>query len=332
MSKQDEGKRITVCVTAAGGYIGSSMVRNLLDRGYTVHATVRDLENPAKTSHLLSLPGAKERLHLFKADIYEQGSFDSAIQGCDFLINLATGMDPQRGFVDPVVEGTLDILRACKKSKSVKRVVHISSIGAAFPLNEEGKHKELLDESCWTPVDYITRKSPDMGMYCVSKTLAEQAALRYGEEEGIEVVTLLVAMVGGFSLAPGFPSSLSIILAPVTGNRACYETLVSSQFLMGSMLLVHLEDVCNAHIFLMEHPSAAGRYVCCSDSVTMADIADFFRRRYPETPLLFGDKDEDRLEKLVPFSSKKLTDLGFSYEYGMEEIYSDSFECAKQMK
>ncbi|KAH9299733.1 hypothetical protein KI387_031415 [Taxus chinensis] len=200
--------------------------QKLLERGYVVHATIGDPENLAKTSHLLSLPGAKERLHIFKADVYQLGSFDSAIEGCDFLINLATALDPQREVIDPAVEGTLNILRACKEAKSVRRVVHTSSLAAAFPLNEEGEFKELLDESCWTPVNYITRKNLDLKAYSVSKTLAEQAALRFGAEQGIEVVTVLVAMVGGISLAPTFPASVSVMLAPLTGSESLHMRTV----------------------------------------------------------------------------------------------------------
>ena len=40
-------------------------------------------DDPKKTQHLLSLDGAQERLHLFKADLLEEGSFDSVVDGCD---------------------------------------------------------------------------------------------------------------------------------------------------------------------------------------------------------------------------------------------------------
>lgn len=39
----EEGKATTYCVTGASGYIGSWLVKSLLERGYTVHATLRDL-------------------------------------------------------------------------------------------------------------------------------------------------------------------------------------------------------------------------------------------------------------------------------------------------
>ncbi|KAK2414827.1 NAD(P)-binding Rossmann-fold superfamily protein [Trifolium repens] len=69
-------------VTGASGYIASWIVKFLLQRGYTVRATIRDLSNPNKVDHLLKLDGAKERLQFFKADLLEEGSFDSVIQGC----------------------------------------------------------------------------------------------------------------------------------------------------------------------------------------------------------------------------------------------------------
>lgn len=37
-----EDSPTTVCVTGAAGFIGSWLVMRLLERGYNVHATVRD--------------------------------------------------------------------------------------------------------------------------------------------------------------------------------------------------------------------------------------------------------------------------------------------------
>ena len=58
------------------------------------------LGDPKKTEHLLSLDGAKERLHLFKADLLEEGSFDSVVDGCDGVFHTASPVlgqvaDPQ---------------------------------------------------------------------------------------------------------------------------------------------------------------------------------------------------------------------------------------------
>ena len=61
-----------------------------------------DTDDPKKTEHLLSLDGAKERLHLFKANLLEEGSFDPVVDGCEGVFHTAspifsTVTDPQVG-------------------------------------------------------------------------------------------------------------------------------------------------------------------------------------------------------------------------------------------
>lgn len=46
--------------------------------------------DPKKTSHLRTLDGAKDRLHLFKASLLEEGSFDAAIDGCECVFHTAS--------------------------------------------------------------------------------------------------------------------------------------------------------------------------------------------------------------------------------------------------
>ncbi|CAI0423541.1 unnamed protein product, partial [Linum tenue] len=101
----------TVCVNRASGYIASWLVRLLLSRGYTVRASVRDptavclfADDPRKSKHLRALDGASERLQLFKANLLEEGSFDSVIQGCDDVFHTASPFyhdvqDPQVRFL-----------------------------------------------------------------------------------------------------------------------------------------------------------------------------------------------------------------------------------------
>ena len=46
-------------------------------------------DNHAKTNHLRTLPGAKERLELWRADLLEEGSFDDVIFGCEGVFHTA---------------------------------------------------------------------------------------------------------------------------------------------------------------------------------------------------------------------------------------------------
>ncbi|KAK2973151.1 hypothetical protein RJ640_021364 [Escallonia rubra] len=78
-----------VCVTGAGGFIASWIVKLLLERGYTVRGTVRNPDDP-KNAHLRELEGAKERLTLCRADLLDYESLREAINGCDGVFHTAS--------------------------------------------------------------------------------------------------------------------------------------------------------------------------------------------------------------------------------------------------
>lgn len=111
------GSGQTVCVTGAGGFIASWLVKLLLARGYTVRGTVRNpgpcffshtclfcityvesfifsdrllsVDDP-KNAHLRALEGAKERLALVKADLLDSDGLHVAINGCDGVFHTAS--------------------------------------------------------------------------------------------------------------------------------------------------------------------------------------------------------------------------------------------------
>ena len=68
----------TICVTGAGGFIASWMVKLLLQKGYTVRGTLRSPDDP-KNSHLKEMEGASERLTLIKVDLLDLNSVRAAI-------------------------------------------------------------------------------------------------------------------------------------------------------------------------------------------------------------------------------------------------------------
>ncbi|KAF7833719.1 UDP-glycosyltransferase 79B30-like [Senna tora] len=131
----------------------------LLLRGYTVKATVRDPNDPKKVEHLYKLEGAKERLKLIKADLLEEGSFDSAVEGCEGVFHTASpcfneANDPQIELIDPALKGTLNVLKSCAKSSSVKRVV-LTSSSATATCNRRPKSPEIVvDETWFSDIDF----------------------------------------------------------------------------------------------------------------------------------------------------------------------------------
>ncbi|EOY14811.1 Dihydroflavonol-4-reductase [Theobroma cacao] len=315
----------SVCVTGASGFIGSWLVMRLLENGYAVRATVRDPDNVKKVKHLLELPKADSHLTLWKADLSEEGSFDAAIQGCTGVFHVATPMDfeskdPENEVIKPTINGVLDIMKACVKAKTVKKLVFTSSAGT---VNVEERQKPVYDESNWSDLEFVYAKKMTGWMYFVSKTLAEQAAWKFAKENNLDFITIIPTLVIGPFLMSSMPPSLITGLSPITGNEAHYTIIRQGQF-------VHLDDLCMAHIFLFENPKAEGRYICSSHEATIVELAKMLREKYPDynIPTKFKDADENLAN--VVFSSKKLLDLGFQFKYSLEDMFTEAVETCRE--
>ncbi|KAJ9698034.1 hypothetical protein PVL29_007239 [Vitis rotundifolia] len=267
-----------VCVTGASGYIASWLVKLLLQRGYTVKASVRDPNDPKKTEHLLSLDGAKERLHLFKANLLEEGSFDSIVEGCVGVFHTASPFfhavtDPQAELIDPAVKGTLNVLGSCAKAPSVKRVVVTSSIAAVAYNRNPRTPDVVVDETWFTDPDFC--KGLQL-WYVVSKTLAEDAAWKFAKEKGIDMVTINPAMVIGPLLQPTLNTSAAAILSLINGGQT---------FPNASFGWVNVKDVAEAHIQAFEVPSASGRYCLVERVVHYSEIVKILKELFPDFQL-----------------------------------------------
>ncbi|XP_062022928.1 bifunctional dihydroflavonol 4-reductase/flavanone 4-reductase [Rosa rugosa] len=314
----------SVCVTGASGFVGSWLVMRLLERGYTVRATVRDPANSKKVKHLLDLPKAATHLTLWKADLAEEGSFDEAIKGCTGVFHVATPMDfeskdPENEVIKPTINGVLDIMKACLKAKTVRRLVFTASAGS---VNVEETQKPVYNESNWSDVEFCRRVKMTGWMYFVSKTLAEQEAWKFAKENNIDFITIIPTLVIGPFLMPAMPPSLITGLSPLTGNESHYSIIKQGQF-------IHLDDLCQSHIYLYEHPKAEGRYICSSHDATIHEIAKLLREKYPEynVPTTFKGIEEN-LPK-VHFSSKKLLETGFEFKYSLEDMFVGAVDACK---
>nr|QEM23754.1 dihydroflavonol 4-reductase [Muscari aucheri] len=316
-----------VAVTGAGGYIGSWLVMKLLRGGYTVRATVRDPDNMKKVKPLLDLPGAASHLTIWKADLNDEGSFDDVINGCAGVFHVATPMDfeskdPENEVIKPTVDGMLSILKSCRKAGTVRRVVYTSSAGT---VNVEERQKPEYDESAWSDIEFCRRVKMTGWMYFVSKSLAERAAWDFARENNIDLITIIPTLVVGPFITSTMPPSMVTALSLITGNEAHYSIIKQAQ-------LVHLDDLCDAHIFLLNHPKASGRYICSSHDATIHDLARMIRCKYPQYHIPQKIEGIDDEIQTVRFSSKKLLELGFEYKYTMEEMFDEAIKSCIEKK
>ncbi len=203
-----------VAVTGASGYIGSHLVKNLVEAGYNVYACVRDTSRTDKISYLHAMdekgPG---NIELYSCDLIKaaEGSYDEAFAGCSAVFHVAAdiGTDPTYGKPSPqrIYDGLLDatggVLESCRKAGTVKRVVYTSSCAAImgggrfadYIYTEEdwvGGSYESLEErhTSTNPEGKISMNwTVEQKDYAKGKVDAEKLGYAFGEKHGIDVVS-----------------------------------------------------------------------------------------------------------------------------------------------
>lgn len=321
------GASKTVMVTGATGFLASWLVKKLLEKGYTVHATVRDLEDAAKRKHLLALPGAEQNLRFFKADLVKEGDFDEAIKGCHGVFHTASPLvlatDPEQAdklLIEPALKGTLNVLKACVATPNVKRVVVTSSMAAVSYDNTRPQEK-VVDESCWSNEEFL-RESKQF--YQLSKLLAERAAWEFAKANKLDMVTVTPPLILGKMMQPGLNASTWYVRKFVTGEMEKYPNSANG--------LVHVEDVADAHIFLYEKPEAEGRYISQVASLHWKDVCEEFKKINPKLLVPSECADNEPLKPPTNFSNRKLLDLGFQLTKSVEATLRDFVEDLEEKK
>lgn len=134
-----------VAVTGASGYIGSWIVEDLLDQGYTTRACVRDKNRGEKVDHLIELdndPLYRGTLELFEGDLNKPGSYDDAFDGCVAVIHAGAAVGYNRETPQEVYDGCFTenthVLESATKSGSLQRFVFTSSFAAVGHPRPEG--------------------------------------------------------------------------------------------------------------------------------------------------------------------------------------------------
>jgi nucleoside-diphosphate-sugar epimerase len=130
-------------VTGAAGFIGSSLVRALLDRGQQV----RGIDN-FSTGKPENLNEVLNRMDFHEADILDLNAMHRACEGIDYVLHEAAIPSVPKSLLDPLgshhanVDGTVNLLVAARDAK-VQRVVYAASSSAYGDTPTLPKHEAM---------------------------------------------------------------------------------------------------------------------------------------------------------------------------------------------
>lgn len=266
----------TVLLTGGTGYIGSWICKYLLEAGYRVRVTVRDLGKTEKFAHLKALEtGTQGALEFWEADLLQPGQYDAPAKGCEIIFHVASPFilkvkDAQKDLVDPALLGTRNVLEAANRSGTVKKVVLTSSVASIY-----GDIKEMTDLGLdsFTEANWNTTSSVKHQPYSYSKVLAEKAAWEMAKAQNQwKLVVLNPSFVMGPSLTDNSDSeSITMMNNYLKGKLATGVPNVAFG-------LVDVRDVARAHVRAAENPQAEGRTILSNQCVSMLEISNMIKK------------------------------------------------------
>ena len=234
-------------VTGATGFIGASLVRELISDGHKVRALVRP---GANRKNIDGLP-----LDVWEGDLLEPDRLAAGIDGCDLVFH--TAADYRLWARDPAVmyaanvEGTRAVLEASLRA-GVRRAVYTSSVGT---LGNPGDGTPG-DET--TPVTYADM----VGDYKKSKFLAERVAEEFVPRGLPLVIVNPSTPVGVLDIKPTPTGKIIVDIL----NRAM------PAYLDTGLNLIDVEDCARGHILAAEKGRIGEKYILGNRNLTLREI------------------------------------------------------------
>lgn len=248
-------------VTGGTGFIGSAVVRALLDRG----ASVRVLARPGSDRrNLAGLP-----VDVVVGDLEDSSSLGPALDTCAGLFHVAA--DYRLWVPDPDamyranIDGTRALMQAALKA-GVRRVVYTSSV-AVLGLHDDSRP---ADETTMATLEEM------IGPYKRSKFIAEAEVQRLVAGRHLPAVIVNPSTPVGPRDAKPTPTGRMIVEAASGRMPAFVDT---------GLNLVHVDDVARGHLAAFEHGRIGERYILGGENLTLAEmlgvIAELTGRRKP---------------------------------------------------
>jgi dihydroflavonol-4-reductase len=268
-----------ILVTGGTGFLGSYIIKELVEKGYAVRAIRRSNKLPFWISKEIF-----DKVQWVEGDVLDVIALEEAMEGVDAVIHSAAVVSfikrDRRNMYQVNVEGTANVVNMMLEKK-IKRLVHISSVAA---LGRTAAGELLSEEKKW-------EESKTNTHYAKSKYKAELHVWR-GMGEGLDAVILNSSTILGYG---DWNSGSCAIFKKVFEKFKWYASGING--------FVNVEDVAIVAALMLENNISEQRFIVSGDSWSFKKlqetIADSFGKKRPSrqtTPFLMSIAW--RLEKL----------------------------------
>lgn len=304
-------------VTGGAGFIGSHIVRGLLERGDRVR--VLDNFSTGKRGNLAGLD-----IEIVEADLRDASRLTSACRGIETVFHQAAFVSVPQSMQEPLncfdvnVTGTASLLQAARKH-GVKRVVFASSAAVygdsdAYPLSEE------------TPLRPL---SP----YAASKRVDEIYGQLYTASFGLEVVGLRYFNVYGPRQRPDsqYAAAVPIFIRRLLDGKPITIFGDGGQ----TRDLIYVGDVVRANLAAAAHPSAPGGVfnICTGLETRILDLVEILQDLFPSAPAPeFADPRAGDIYRSIGSPRKAAQTINFRAEVSLAEGLKNTVEWMRDTK
>ncbi|MBW4643667.1 MAG: NAD-dependent epimerase/dehydratase family protein [Goleter apudmare HA4340-LM2] len=237
-----------VFVTGGTGFIGSHVVRLLLQQGYTVKALVRS------SSNLENLRGLA--VELVTGDLNNPNLWQQ-MRDCQYLFHVAAHYSlwqkDRKLLYHHNVLGTRNVLESAQKA-GIERTVYTSSV-AAIGVGASGK---VVDETHQSPPEKL------VGDYKKSKFLAEQVAMQAAHGGQDVVVVNPSSPIGPLDIKPT-PTG-DIILRFLRRQMPAYVNT--------GLNFIDVRDVAWGHLLALKKGKSGDRYILGNQNLSLKQILE----------------------------------------------------------
>ena len=183
-----------ILVTGAGGFIGSRVVEQLLEMGYTnIRCLVRSTKSRAKLQTLAQRFSGKGNVEVLYGTLLSPTDCLRAAEKAAVIVHLAAGRGEKSypdAYLNSVV-ATRNLLEAAIRHSDLRRFVNVSSFSVYS--NAARRWNGLLDEYC--PIEKHPEERGDA--YTFAKVKQEALVAEYEEKWGVRAVTIRPGHVYG---------------------------------------------------------------------------------------------------------------------------------------